>query len=202
MKVARAAIFLVVIGLGWKFPLLSYCMLLDVALGIYGALKHGGRYGCGNYCPRGAFYSFMPDTGRKLPAAFLKGNLSLVFLPALLAVLILWQRPGSISGFGRTLYWLIAITSTVGIAGALVFNRGFWCAVCPMGKMLRRIRPAGTAIRVDPSCVQCGLCAKACPFQFNPPAQAEGGDFRDRDCLRCGLCVRACRKGALSIQRQ
>ena len=174
-RAVEAAAFVIVLAFGWRYPYLAYCMFLNVAVGLVWAVRHGGRHGCGNFCPRGAFYSFLPDTGRKLPAGLLARKLSIAVMIVLLLGLALWLRPNSIRSWGMVFYIMIVVTTTVGLVGWLVFNRYFWCAICPMGKIYKTIRPFGTGIRVDDSCVKCGLCAKACPFGFFPPGKAADG---------------------------
>lgn len=195
----EALAFVAVLGLGWRYPVLAYCLVMNVAVGLVGALRHGGRHGCGNFCPRGAFYSMLPDTGRVLPGKLLKGRASIAVMLAMVAGLAAWMRPTTFLDWGRLFYAMIAITTAVGLAGWLAFNRHFWCAVCPMGKIYKSIRPGTSGIRVDETCVKCGLCAKACPFGFFPPTQADGGVFRNPDCLLCQRCVERCPKGALSL---
>jgi len=200
-QAVKAATFLAVLGLGWKYPILAYCLVLNVAVGLAGAFRHGGRHGCGTFCPRGAFYSMLPDTGRKVPRALLGKKLSLFAMPLLLAGLWVWLRPGTWREWGLLFYWMIAATTTVGLIGWLVFNRHFWCAVCPMGKIYKVIRPGLTAVAVGEGCVGCGLCAKACPFGFHPPKESENGLFRNPDCMHCGRCVARCPKGVLKWSR-
>jgi NAD-dependent dihydropyrimidine dehydrogenase PreA subunit len=200
-RAVEAAAFVAVLGLGWKWPVLAYCLFLNVAVGIAGAIRHGGRHGCGTFCPRGAFYSFLPDTGRKVPRGLLGKRTSLFVMAALLAGLWAGLRPGTWREWGLLFYWMIVVTTSVGLVGWLAFNRWFWCSVCPMGKIYKLIRPGRTVVAVGESCVGCGLCAKACPFGFNPPKEAEGGMFRDPDCLHCGRCAERCPKGALELRR-
>lgn len=102
--VIEALLFVAVLALGWRYPYLAYCLVLNVAVGLAGALRHGGRHGCGNFCPRGAFYSLLPDTGRKVPPALLKKNLSIVMMVAMFAGLALWLRPTSLRAWGMLLY--------------------------------------------------------------------------------------------------
>lgn len=199
-RAVEALLFVIVLALGWRYPYLAYCMFLNVAVGIAGALRHGGRHGCGNFCPRGAFYSFLPDTGRKLPAGLLARRTSIIVMAVMLLGLALWLRPSSVRAWGMLFYIMIAITTTAGLVGWLVFNRYFWCAICPMGKIYKTIRPCRSGIRVSGSCVKCGLCAKACPFGFLPPGAAEDGVFRDPDCMLCRRCVGCCPKQALSVE--
>jgi NAD-dependent dihydropyrimidine dehydrogenase PreA subunit len=196
-----AIVFVAILALGWRWPYLAYCMFINVAIGICGALRHGGRHGCGTFCPRGAFYSFLPDTGRKLPAGLLKRKTSLAVMVVMVAGLIVWLRPNSVRSWGMLLYVMIVITTTVGVIGWLIFNRYFWCSICPMGKIYKTIRPRKSGIRVDGSCVKCGLCAKACPFGFFPPGETEDNVFRNPDCMHCRRCVERCPKHALSLEK-
>lgn len=196
----EAGVFVAVLALGWRWPVLAYCLAVNVAVGLVGAIRHGGRHGCGNFCPRGAFYSLLPDTGRKVPAGLLAHKTSIVVMLALVAGLAAWMKPTTFLAWGRLFYVMIAITTGVGLLGWLVFNRYFWCSICPMGKTYKSIRPGRSGIRVDGTCVKCGLCAKACPFGFFPPGGAAAdGVFRDPDCMSCRRCVERCPKGALSV---
>ena len=67
--------------------------------------------------PRGAFYSLLPETGRKGPPALLKENLSIVMMVAMFAGLAQWLRPTSLRAWGMLLYIMIAITTTIGFTG-------------------------------------------------------------------------------------
>ncbi|MCQ2380441.1 MAG: 4Fe-4S dicluster domain-containing protein [Victivallaceae bacterium] len=196
----RTAIFLLVLLLGWRYPVLAYCMFLDVALGIAGAIGKGGRYGCGNYCPRGAFLALLPDTGRHLPDAFFRKRLSWYLMPLLLAGLIAIVRPTGFSAWGKVFYFMILTTTVIGIVGGMVFNRGFWCSVCPMGKCFKLINGEKAGIEVADGCVSCEKCVKSCPFGFNPPGNAKDGVFATPDCMRCGRCVEACPKSLLKTR--
>lgn len=195
----KAALFVVVLALGWRYPWLAYCLVLNVAVGLVGAIRHGGRHGCGNFCPRGAFYSVLPDTGRKVPPGLLAKNMSVFVMVAMFAGLVVWLRPSTARDWG-VLFWVaIAITTAIGVVGWLVFNRSFWCSVCPMGKIYKTINPGKSGIRVGDGCVKCGMCAKACPFGFFPPGAAEDGVFRNADCMLCRRCVERCPRKVLAV---
>jgi len=200
-RIIEALMFVVVLAFGWRYPILAYCMFLNVAVGIYGALRHGGRHGCGTFCPRGAFYSLLPDTGRKVPAGLLARKTSIVVMIVMLTGLTIWLRPTTIRGWGMLFYIMIAITTTIGLIGWLVFNRYFWCSICPMGKIYKTITPNKTGIRVADACVKCRLCEKACPFDFFPPEAAKDGVFHNPDCMHCRRCIERCPKHALSMER-
>ena len=196
-----AAAFVIILALGWRYPYLAYCMFLNVAVGLFDAVRRGGRHGCGNFCPRGAFYSLLPDTKRKLPAGLLKRKTSILVMMVMVAGLAVWLRPTTFRSVGMLLYIMIVITTTVGVIGWLIFNRYFWCSICPMGKIYKMIRPGKSGIRVDDSCVKCRLCAKQCPFGFFPPEAAKDGVFRDPDCMHCLRCVERCPKHALTLEK-
>ena len=198
----EALLFVAILALGWRYPYLAYCLFLNVAVGLFSAMRHGGRHGCGNFCPRGAFYLLLPDTGRKVPAGLLQRKASIFVMIAMFAGLAIWLRPTTFRGWGMLLYIMIAITTTVGLIGWLVFNRYFWCAICPMGKIYKTIHPDKTGIRISASCVKCGLCAKACPFGFFPPDSASDGMFCNPDCMHCLRCVERCPKHALSLEKK
>ena len=100
------------------------------------------------------------------------------------------------------LYIMIVVTTTVGLIGWPVFNRYFWCSICPMGKIYKMIQPGKSCIRVADSCVKCGLCAKQCPFGFFPPGAAKAEVFRDPDCMHCLRCVERCPKHALTLEKK
>ena len=46
-RIIEALLFVVVLALGWRYPYLAYCLVLNVAVGLVSALRHGGRHGCG-----------------------------------------------------------------------------------------------------------------------------------------------------------
>ena len=96
----KALVFVIVLARGWKYPYLAYGLFVNVAVGLVGALRHGGRHGCGNFCPRGAFYSLLPDTGRKVPTKLLSRKTSLFVMVAMVAGLYLWMRPSTVRGWG------------------------------------------------------------------------------------------------------
>ena len=199
-RIIEALLFVVVLALGWRYPYLAYCLVLNVAVGLVGALRHGGRHGCGTFCPRGAFYSLLPDTKRKVPAGLLERKASIVVMIVMFAGLAIWLRPSTLRSWGMLMYIMIVITTTIGLVGWLVFNRYFWCSVCPMGKIYKFIQPNKSGIRVASTCVKCGLCAKACPFGFFPPDNAKDSIFRNPDCMHCRHCIEKCPKQALSME--
>ena len=43
-RVVEAILFVIVLALGWRYPYLAYCLFLNVAVGLVGALRRGGRH--------------------------------------------------------------------------------------------------------------------------------------------------------------
>ena len=201
LQISGAALFLAVLLLGWRFPLLAYCMFLNVAAGIFGAFYSGGHAGCGTLCPRGAFYRLLPNKKRSLPRFLFHGAWSVWFMLPVLAGLLVWIRPGaSWTAWGSVFYGMILATTVFGLSGALLFNRGFWCALCPMGRLYQKIMPEKNRLRIGSSCVHCGKCSGRCPLQFNPSEDAAAGVFQNSACMKCGECVEVCPKKALSFR--
>ncbi|MEA4863512.1 MAG: 4Fe-4S binding protein [Victivallaceae bacterium] len=195
-----AMIFVAVLAFGWKYPWLNYCMFLNVAVGIWFAFRRGGRFACGNLCPRGAFYGLLPDRGRALPRILLTKPFGLV-VPLFMLAAIYFIRPGtSWREWGYVFYSMIAFTTVIGLAGWLLFNRFFWCSMCPMGKIYRKIGKDRNPLLVAPECVNCGKCAKVCPFQLRPFEGRESGEFSNPICIRCERCVECCPKKALKFE--
>ncbi len=74
----------------------------------------------------------------------------------------------------------------------------FWCRfLCPAGALMGLLsllafwRP-----RVNSECVECGLCAKACPAECRG---ANGQTHVASECLGCRECLAACPKGAITF---
>jgi len=81
------------------------------------------------------------------------------------------------------------------------------CCSCCCGAMQAwehgtpMLASSGYVASVDrETCVGCGACAEACPFEaLGVP---KGALAIDRDaCMGCGVCVAACPQGALSLER-
>lgn len=196
-----ALAFVIILVLGWRYPYLAYCMFLNVAVGLFDAVRHGGRHGCGNFCPRGAFYSILPDTKRNVPIGLLNRKSSIFVMIVMVTCLTIILRPTTFREVGMLLYIMIVITTTIGLIGWLIFNRYFWCAICPMGKIYKTIQPEKSGIRVADSCVKCKLCEQQCPFGFFPPDTAKDGVFVNPDCMHCLCCVERCPKHALTFEK-
>jgi len=199
-------VFIAILSLGWYVPLLGYfiplCMLLGVAVGLA-----RGRKWCDWYCPRGSFYDVLVSPispKRNIPALFK----NMIFRVSVLSLLMLvmginlvrrWPDPFRI---GMFLVGMVTVTTILGVILALIFHPRSWCTVCPIGTAVNLIGRNKAPLKIDSDlCVECKLCAKACPVQLKLYFYKGKGIqiVREADCLRCGLCLSACPKKALSF---
>jgi len=108
-----------------------------------------------------------------------------IFGPIQLALL---KHSGMVPPVSWT-YWVSVALFVVAI-GLGVLGRRFWCRyVCPTGALLSLASPLRLRERkVTASCVRCGKCVGACPFD------AINSDFTTRpmDCAFCPDCAAAC----------
>lgn len=76
----------------------------------------------------------------------------------------------------------------------IVIYRPFCKYICPLGAIYAVFNPISVfRYRVDmEKCTHCGACARACPMQADPAA-----DANDPECIRCGKCRQVCPTGAI-----
>lgn len=117
-------IVLIVIGLGWKYRWLGFLVPLVMLIGIIGAFING-RYLCGNFCPRGAFFDRLitPISPQKNIPNFLRSMTFRWVILILLMGFMVFQLSREVSwqhwGF---VFWLMCtITTLLGIILALDF---------------------------------------------------------------------------------
>lgn len=191
-----------VIALGWKYPLLGLAAPLVMVAGMIVSVFHG-RYVCGNLCPRGSFF----DTALKLMAPAKKAPPLLRAMPfrwAMVAVLLGvtgWQgsaAPTSIEHWGVVFWRLCFVTTLIGVGLSFAYGTRAWCAFCPMGTLQNAIGGHKRPLQVDAVCLQCRECEQNCPMGLAIAAGRDSGQLQNRDCLRCSTCVSTCRNKALS----
>jgi len=194
-------ILLAFLAVGFVYPavgvLAVVCMLAPVALAPF-----RGRYWCGNFCPRGSFYDnflvrFSPR--RPIPPFFRSKGLRVFMLAFIMTVFSVqtYYAWGDLAAMGRVFVNLIFVTTLVGIALGLVYHQRTWCAFCPMGTLANWLSRGTMPLKVAPSCVSCGLCARDCPLQLRPQSGREAGTFAAGDCRKCGRCTPVCPQKAL-----
>lgn len=197
--------FVAILILGWYYPILGYFIPLCMFMGILiGAVR--GRKWCDWYCPRGAFYDiFMKPISRKknIPWIFKNLYFRLVVLLLLFSAMAfnLARRWPNSDKIGLLFVTIMSITSVLGIVLAVIFHQRSWCMICPVGTLANLIGKNKYPLRINPElCVECKLCAKACPIQIKPYIFKTSKDkaVKEGDCLKCNLCIAACPRKALS----
>lgn len=116
------------------------------------------------------------------PAGTLEGGIPLVLLN---------------EGMRGAIGWLYAWKNVLLVATILlsiVIYRPFCKYICPLGAIYAAFNSISVfRYRVDEEkCTHCGACARACPMQVDPVANAN-----DSECIRCGKCRQFCPAGAI-----
>lgn len=206
LQLAMAAVFIVVVAGGWRFPLLGFfvpaCMLLGM-----GIATIRGRKWCDSFCPRGSFYDVLPvpsDRARRIPAFFKATSTRIAVMALLMGMMVFqlirgWPDPGRM---GMVFVVMLSATTLIGILLAFAAHKRTWCCVCPIGSLGNWIGGRKHPLLIDSSrCTECGMCRKVCPIDINPQSFRKAGIqvVADRDCLKCGLCVAVCPVKALAF---
>jgi len=198
-------IFVILLPLGWLYPLIGYFIPLCMIAGI-GIASWKGRTWCNWMCPRGSFLdSYMKyiSPRRKIPYFFRSLPLRIgviIFLMSMLTYQIvrLWPDPYA---SGKLFMTLLTITTGVGIILAIIIHQRTWCYICPIGTISNWVGKNRQQLHTkDDLCSSCKLCDKSCPMGLAPQELKEKGKMSfSGDCLKCGLCVKTCPKDALSF---
>lgn len=79
----------------------------------------------------------------------------------------------------------------VSLVGSLIYERFFCKYLCPTGALLGLLAKVSLfGIRRDSTtCIDCGLCDRACPMNV---AVATAGTVTSSECISCNECVNAC----------
>ena len=92
---------------------------------------------------------------------------------------------------------ILSVALFAGVLGLGLAAPRFWCRyLCPSGALFSIANHLRlTERRVDASCIKCGKCVKACPFDAIKP------DFSTRglECTFCQTCGGACPVGAINF---
>ncbi len=197
-----APLAILVIALGWKYPVLGFAVPLTMLTGLVGSFFNG-RYVCGNLCPRGAFIDRMLpyiSPNRSIPSAFRNNPFRIAVVIGLMGFMgyQLSLNPASWEHWGRVFWLMCAATTAIAIFLAILFHPRSWCAFCPIGTIQSWIggRRKRLLVLTD-KCRSCRKCVKACPFGLSPMADRDKGMLQSADCLRCSECVYACPFDAL-----
>ncbi len=195
------------LALGWPVPVLGYALMVSMGIGFVGASRHT-RYGCGNLCPRGAFYDrfvgLVARGRRPLPRWLQKGITRLLMMVVVMGTVVtfLILRPANVAWWahvGRGMWLMCAITVGVGLVQAMLFHRRAWCVVCPMS-FLHSVTGSAKPLKIDAEeCVSCRRCEETCPMLVPILSGKDAGQITTTQCIQCRECVAACRKDALKF---
>jgi ferredoxin-type protein NapH len=198
--------FLILLAVGWRYPLIGYfipaCMILGIGLAAF-----RGRSWCDWLCPRGSFEDALVariSRQRRIPAVFRRTPMRVGVMTLLMGLLTfqiirLWPDPFAIGG---AFILLLTITTALGVVLGVLLQQRTWCYICPIGTMSnwvgRNRRPLTLAAE---RCLECSLCAKHCPMQLSPVSLKEQDAMPHQgDCLKCRLCVTSCPTAALAFE--
>lgn len=197
-----APVVVLTIALGWKYPVLGFLVPLTMLTGMIGGLFRG-RWVCGNLCPRGGFFEqwvsrLSPQ--RTIPPVLQKMSLRWGVFAALMTFMgwRLAANPTDWSHWGLVFWSMCALTTGVGLVGALLFHPRSWCAICPVGTFQNAVGGSRHPLQITAACRSCGKCEQTCPMALPISQHRAAGVLAERDCLKCSECVVACPVNALS----
>ena len=195
-----------VLGLGWRYPLLGYAVPIVMITGIVGGFVQG-RYVCGWLCPRGAFFDRIMSyisPKRDIPnwfrAPVFRWTVFIILMGFMLYQIGL--NPGDYRHWGIVFFRICAITTGIGIVLAILIHPRAWCSFCPVGTLQGAVGGQKRQLEIDDGCVNCMACETACPMNLRIPSDMHGGKLQSRDCLKCPECQLACPIGVLHFPSQ
>lgn len=197
-----APVVIVTITLGWKYPILGFTVPVAMVTGMAGGFFRG-RWVCGNLCPRGGFFDRMiaPFAPRRpIPPALRSMPLRWGIF-ALLMAFMAWRLtadPTNWEHWGRVFWSMCALTTGIGIVGAVTIHPRSWCALCPVGTFQNAVGGGKLPLQIASHCRECGKCEKACPIALPIVLHKGAGALAERDCLKCPECIAACPVNALA----
>lgn len=205
-------IVFIVVGLGWKYPLLGYIVPVVMLTGLIGGFING-RYVCGNLCPRGSLLdriiskiSFQKQIPNFFRSMYFRVPVVIFFM--LFMTYRISLNPTSIEHIGKVFWLMCTITTAIAVILGLLIHQRAWCAFCPMGTMQNWFGGGKNQLLIDDDiCTTCKICEKKCPFQLESITDHKKRDenkglLNNRDCLKCSECVVSCPKKALSWPRE
>ncbi len=200
-----SVLFIAIITMGWRYPLLGYFIPLCMVLGIGIGLARGRKW-CDWFCPRGSFYDVLiksispkkeiPDLFKKI--LFRIGILIILMSVMTINLILRWPDPDKI---GRFFVMLLTVTTVLGVGLAVFFHQRCWCYLCPIGTLINLTGGNKYHLKLNSKlCIDCKNCSKACPVQIAPYKykKQDVEIVKEADCLKCNLCIAICPKNALS----
>lgn len=197
-------VVVIVIALGWRYPLLGFSVPAVMLMGMIGGVMQG-RYVCGHLCPRGAFFDriIAPASRKKPIPGFFRQRGFRWALFALLMAFMLYRillNPADIDHWGRVFWLMCAVTTAAGILLGVLIHPRAWCALCPMGTLQGALDRGNKQLTIDAErCISCRACEKACPMNLSIVNHNGEGRLSDTDCLKCPECSAVCPRAALNM---
>ncbi len=148
MTIRHASLFLYIftIAAGWAYPVLGVGLLALMAIVVLSGRR---KKWCGSYCPRGSFLDLVMSkvspkrpiprflTSRKTWAAGFTLFMGVFGFQLWKAGLFGPWDGSSLMQLGLIFYRMCLVSSAGAIPLALWKNHRSWCAVCPVGNILR-----------------------------------------------------------------
>lgn len=200
-----APIVIITIGLGWKYYWLAFSVPIVMFLNMLSPILLRGRFVCGNFCPRGAFFDriLKPLSNKRKIPTFLMNKKFRWSVFAIIFGNFIFQishQPLTIERLAY-IFWLIcAATTAIAIILAIFYNHRTWCAFCPVGTFIGSVGKDEHRLIIDVnSCISCRLCERRCPLNIAITDSKAAGKLTNSDCLKCGECVAICPKKSLRL---
>lgn len=200
---ALGTFMIIIIAIGWKYPLLGYAVPITMFATIAGAARKG-RFVCGNLCPRGTFLdTFFQFIGgnRPIPQLLFNPVLRWTVMFVLMGFMAyqIALNPSDPAHWGVVFWTMCCATTVVAIVFGIVYRPRAWCALCPAGTMANAVGGHKYQLRISTKCSECGTCKSCCPMGFPITEHRALGVFTHRDCLKCSTCASNCSTQALSF---
>ena len=143
IKWGSALLYVTMMGLGWRYPLLGTSLLLLMGSVV---LLGGRRKWCASACPRGSFLDVIwSRLSPRRPAPRWLGTwrtylvaLSLFVLAFSIQAYLAYASGGlDLRGLGFIFWRMCVVSSLIALPLGLWYNHRTWCSFCPVGRLLR-----------------------------------------------------------------
>ncbi|NLI95391.1 MAG: 4Fe-4S binding protein [Synergistaceae bacterium] len=147
IRIASLVLYVAMMLAGWAFPILGIFLLAAMGIAVIAGRR---KKWCSSYCPRGSFLDLVMSklSPRKPIPRFLLSKRTWAAGLAVFSIVFAMQLRnaglfgpwdgGSLSRLGLVFYRMCLVSSAIAIPLALWKNHRSWCAVCPVGNLLRR----------------------------------------------------------------